>query len=328
MTDRTRLPWIGNMDQLLTVRRFQMTEGRAAGLTCIDVQTAAGLDFTVTEGRAMSLYHARFRGTNLAFLPAGGPTGPEAVSESGYYYEGGLMFTCGLESTGPANGYYSQHGTLRMIPAENVKIKRLERDGVAGVEITGTMIPKSEAAGEKLRLQRTYICWNDAPVIHIHDKVCNLSSQPAGLMVMYHFNLGWPLLSPEARLYIPSRHIRPKNSIAQRDLNTCLNILPPQEQWQPQVFCHTLDSSGGHVKVMLENPKIGVGIGIQLDPHQLPMLNQWRSFYASQYVLGLEPCNCLPLGRTCMQEKGLLPWLQPGEEREFQMSFFACENLI
>ena len=45
-----------------------------------------------------------------------------------------------------------------------------------------------------------------------------------------------------------------------------------------------------------------------------------------EYVLGLEPGNCLPDGRDVMREKGILDILKPNEERVFHINFKFLEE--
>ena len=40
-----------------------------------------------------------------------------------------------------------------------------------------------------------------------------------------------------------------------------------------------------------------------------------------EYVMGLEPGNCLPDGRDVMREKGILKFLAPGESAENEIRF-------
>lgn len=316
--------WIGHPDQLMMVRRFCMEESRSAGLECIEVQSSSGLSFTVAAGRAMSLQAARYKGKNITYMPAAGPTGPMYSWQMTHYYEGGLMFTCGLESTGPANGKYPQHGTLRSLPGQDVTITRMEKDGIPGVRIQGNVI-QSGLGCPTLVLQRTIECWDNKAEIKISDRVCNRSHQKAGVMIMYHFNFGWPLLSPAAKLTIPSDLVKPKDETAARHLDCCLKTLAPQSQWVPEVFQHFFDPEKQEICICLENPEIDMGIQMKVDPQQLPYLNHWRNFAEDQYVMGLEPCNCLPLGRTKAEEKKMVPYLLPGEEAQFDISLEIAE---
>ena len=45
------------------------------------------------------------------------------------------------------------------------------------------------------------------------------------------------------------------------------------------------------------------------------------------YVLGLEPGNCLPDGRDVMREKGYLQFLNPGKCKAYHLIFEFEERL-
>lgn len=314
------MEWMGHPDQRMQVHSFRLTGGREEGLECIEVQAGSGLSFTVALGHAMSLQAARYKGINLSYLPAGGSSGPGMTWQLERYFEGGLMFTCGLDSTGQANGPYGLHGMLRRLPAQEVTVSRYMRDGSHEVEIRGRVI-QSGLGASTLILERSIRCADEKAEIRIHDRIYNASGAPAGWMIMYHFNMGWPLLGPGARLHIPSISVRPKNEIAQKVADTYLEITEPMAEWQPQVFFHSLDPRAETARIVLENPEAGVGAAIVTVPSQLPCLTQWRNFRQGEYVLGLEPCNVFPMGRTWTEEKKLLPVLGPGEEVTLDLAF-------
>lgn len=321
MDDWTLSPWIGHPDQGLQIRRFTLAEGRSDGLSCIDVQNSAGLSFTIAPGRAMSLQGARFLGHNLTYIPSGGFTGPSSAWELERYFEGGLLFTCGLDSTGPANGIYGQHGQLRRLPAQDVSVRRFtSSEGIPSAEITGRVI-QGGLAQPTLMLERQFFCSDNYPRITIRDTIRNLSCRDAGFLLMYHLNLGWPLLSPHARLQIPSQRIIPKNETAAACLAQYQEISPPVANWTPQVLFHKMDDKSNLARVVLENPEIGIGVALCFDTRQLPWMAQWRNFQAGEYVLGLEPCLLPPRGRARIEEEGDLPILKPGESRTFDLDF-------
>ena len=57
------------------------------------------------------------------------------------------------------------------------------------------------------------------------------------------------------------------------------------------------------------------------DTSELKCFTEWKMMGKHDYVLGLEPGNCYPDGRDAMREQGMLEFLKPGEEREFNVKF-------
>ena len=55
------------------------------------------------------------------------------------------------------------------------------------------------------------------------------------------------------------------------------------------------------------------------DPTTLPVLNQWKQMGEGEYVTGLEPGNCYPIGQKANAEKGMLRMIEPGETVNFAL---------
>lgn len=311
-------PWIGNPDQQLQVRRFRLQGGRSEGLECVGIEASCGLSITIATGRAMAIQSARFCGKNITYLPPAGPTGPDAVWELEHYFEGGLLFDCGLDNAGPGNGAYGTHGLLRRFAADQVSIDRLSESGVPCVEVSGRVI-QSGLGLPTLILERTIRVRDDQPVIHIRDKIYNASCREAGFMHMYHCNFGWPLLSESAVLQIPSVSVTPKNEVSAKDLDRCLEIYGPKEDWKPQAFYHLLDENAELVEAQIRNPEVGLAVKVCVNPRELPCLTEWRCFRAGEYVLGIEPCVTFPLGRTYLEQTDGLAYIAAGEEKEYHL---------
>ena len=47
----------------------------------------------------------------------------------------------------------------------------------------------------------------------------------------------------------------------------------------------------------------------------------------SEYVLGIEPCNCHVSGRVAERASGTLEFMQPGEVRHFDLEVEVVEGL-
>jgi hypothetical protein len=50
---------------------------------------------------------------------------------------------------------------------------------------------------------------------------------------------------------------------------------------------------------------------------ELPRFIQWKMVGVGTYVTGLEPANCLVEGRDKDRARGILQFLEPGEQREY-----------
>ena len=64
------------------------------------------------------------------------------------------------------------------------------------------------------------------------------------------------------------------------------------------------------------NEKMALGFYVKFKKETLPYLSQWKMIGEGEYVLGIEPGNCLPEGRPKEREAGRLVTLKPGESRK------------
>ncbi|MDO5479533.1 MAG: DUF4432 family protein, partial [Clostridia bacterium] len=53
----------------------------------------------------------------------------------------------------------------------------------------------------------------------------------------------------------------------------------------------------------------------------LDYFTEWKMMGETEYVLGLEPGNCTPDGRSVLRERGELKFLAPGESYKTLLKF-------
>lgn len=95
---------VGTVQQVGGTRRCRLEDGRATGTAAIEVDTGAGLRFTVLPDRGLDILQATFRGTNLAYLTPNGGAHPAFFEPQGMgwlrTFFAGLLTTCGLTYLG------------------------------------------------------------------------------------------------------------------------------------------------------------------------------------------------------------------------------------
>ena len=97
----------------------------------------------------------------------------------------------------------------------------------------------------------------------------------------------------------------------------------PQRGYEEKCYYHKLN---GKSYASIYNPKINKGVKMEFDTAELGYFTEWKMMGEFEYVLGLEPGNCLPDGRDVMREKGILDILKPNEERVFHINFKFLEE--
>ena len=314
MQEAIRKGYTGNPAQLVTLRRVRLGEGRAANTEIIEVVTAGGLSLDILPDTGLDLGQCRFRGINMTWMCKNGYDSPSAIlpyeTEFINTFPGGLLYTCGLRSAGPANRdgdeWHPLHGRYHSLAAQEVCAETAEDE----IVIRGT-VRETALFGHNLEVKREIRIPAAGSSVTVRDTVTNQSPRDEEIMQLYHCNFGYPLLSEKARLILPEeRETIPRTEFAKTGLGRELTFDPPIPGEEERVFFQKMRND---FFARLENPDLGVRMTISWSGDTLPILTQWRSMASGDYVLGLEPANCYIMGRHEEREHGTLPVLKAWE---------------
>lgn len=315
-------PYLGSAAQLFDVRSYTLNDGKAAGVRAIDIRSG-DLVYTILPDRCMDLYDVRYRGNSMAFLTPAGIVHPAYHTGIGMSWHrafgGGMLATCGLQNIGAADDTpdLTVHGRIGNTPASNLCID-LDEDGL-GAMISGTMT-ETMLFGATLTLQRIYTLRAGENVIRFTDIITNKSFETMPVSLLYHFNLGYPLISEHATAVIPASNTIARNAHAEEGLSWISNILPPTAGFEEMVFYHTVTEN----KIGVDNPAIDTSFRIAFESDcLLDRVAQWKMFGEGTYVMGLEPGSCTLDGRKSAIADGSQKYLEPGQSAKniFTLTF-------
>lgn len=298
--------------QAYTLRRTTINEGKARGTQLIEVTTAGGLSLDILPDAGLDIGQARYRGVNVTFISKNGYDSPAAISphetEFLHTFPGGMLYTCGLRSSGGAHRdgdeWHPLHGRYHSLQAEQVAAYE-EDDAIL---IRGVM-RETALFGHHLTLTRRIRIPIFGAEVTVEDCLVNRAHAPEEYALLYHCNFGWPLVCEDAELLLPAeRRTTPRTPFAATGLGREHTLTAPVPGEEERVFFH---EDLIHA-VTLRNRPLGMQMTLTWSD-TLPILAQWRSMAAGDYVLGLEPTNSYILGRRQERENGTLPVLQPGE---------------
>lgn len=323
---------VGDIRQIADIRLVQLDDGNERGVRAAFVRTGSGLDFSVLLDRALDIDLATYNGIPLTWQSGTGAVHParyEAGARGWHLnFHGGLFTLCGLTNAGrpvpdvdPETGEpLVTHGRISNTPAYDIGIERAWSDDERSLtlRLRGTVDDVS-LGGYRLRLQRTISVNVGEPKLTIEDRVTNLGGMPAPLMLLYHCNFGWPLISADTELSIPSRKVIPYNEQAERNLETWMKLSDPAADYSQEAFFHELDPVPA-TTITIRNPQFQFGVNLSFDARTLNHLTHWKMLGFSDYVLGIEPGNCRSEGRVSAREGGRLRYLPPGDTDHFLLT--------
>jgi hypothetical protein len=319
---------VGHMDQLAGIRLLEAGDGKARGCRMLDVWTGSGLRFRVNADRALDISGCDFKGIPLSWHSPVGDVHPAYFEPQGVgwlrSFPGGLLTTCGLDQFGPpcqdGGLEFGLHGRISNTPASQVNYRTFWAGEDYKLEITAE-IRQAALFGENLVLRRRISTALGSSRIRIDDIVTNEGFESSPHMLLYHFNLGFPLVGENARLHLQAGETRPRDEIARAGLGEWDQFQAPTPGYQEQVFIHRPAADrAGFASVELSNPHLGVALHWSYALANLPYLMEWKMMGEGAYVVGVEPANCDGLGgRAATRELGKLPMLEPGESRDYRV---------
>lgn len=332
---RTILKYVGDTSQLFGVKDYTLNGGRASGVRAFDFKNGSGLEFTVLSDRGMGISSLSYKGTNLSYMSKTGIVAPQYYNERGFEFlrsfYAGFLTPCGLTNVGTPccdGGEESGlHGRISNTPAEEVYAgTEWLKDGPV-LKAHGTM-KEGKVFGENLVLKREIECKCGENKFAIHDTIENYGFREEPLMLLYHFNFGYPMLSENAYFVAPSIKVTPRDEEAAGGLSEYSKFQKPTPAYNEQVFYHDLKTnSEGMTYAAIANPDLDLAVVIHFNKSQLPRLTHWKQMGEGEYVLGIEPCNCPVEGRANARKEGVLQFIQPGEVKKTDICIEIVEGL-
>lgn len=319
---------VGSIQQVAKVRPLTYAEGRAENLKAFEVKNGA-LQFTVLGDKCLDITDVSFKGVNVSFLSKPGLMGRNHFDTHGdealRSIMGGLMFTAGLENICPpcnSDGKdYPMHGRIRTTPAEHLCADAKWEDDGYTMTVSGEM-REAELFGENMVLRRKVSTTYPGNTIVVEDEIENQAFREEPMMILYHCNIGWPLLDEECEIVLPTLEVIPRDADAEKYLGSYDRMEGPMDNEAEAVFLHRLAADEeGNTFASIINEKLGIGVKISFSQKELPYFMEWKSPASGDYVVGLEPANSSVYGRLYHEERGDLHMMAPFAKEHKKLVF-------
>lgn len=280
----------------------------------------------VVIDRAMDIAGARIRQLPIAWRSPTAIVAPWYVENTGFGphrgFFGGLLTTCGLDHIGAPSersaapfGYpprqtdsFPMHGRASGSPAQLSAYGVRSEGGKLEAFVEGDVVQVA-VFGEHLVLRRRISIEYGSARITVADTVTNQGYASSALAVLYHVNLGWPVVSPAAVLQPPGGGA----------LDTPIGIRVPARDQSERVrmFEATPRDGGRMVLASLVNSHVSAstaaGAAVEWDASAMPTMVQWDiANIAGNYAVALEPSTLM---RTPGEGGLTYPRLEPGQSQ-------------
>lgn len=107
--------------------------------------------------------------------------------------------------------------------------------------------------------------------IRIQDVVGNESLEPQPHMLLYHVNLGWPLVDDGTTVDLPSQAVAARDAAAEEAVSAWRTVGRPRPDRGEQVLRHERPT-GQTIEVVVSDPRLGLELALGFDTRQRPHL--------------------------------------------------------
>lgn len=319
---------VGHPEQVAGVELVELLDGDARGVRVARLRTGE-IDVDVLVDRALDISRASVRGVPVGWLSPAGVRNAAFVEPHGLgplrTFTGGLLTTCGLDHVhapadapdlyGPPGGPRRHHPLHGRIATAQARLTRLDLDG-ATLVVEGE-VRQAMPFGEHLVLRRRLEADLGGRTLRIRDRVCNDGHVPSPLAVLYHLNVGWPVVSPQARVSatVGEPTVR-LGSAGRRDWR---RVPEPEPAAVEAVWEHSPQpGDDGWCRAAVVTDDLGdgraAGLLVSWDTATLPHLAQWLMPAPGMYVTAIEPSTVGVGGVAAARDAGTLRLLEPGED--------------
>ena len=321
--------YVGNPLQTRGAEQYILQNGKGDGMHFVYVRNGLGLEAWISLDRCADLSRVIFKGDNYAFFGPCGYVAPEYYNVDGTAFlesfNGGFCTTCGFSNVGGASEVdgviYPMHGTASNLPSTLTRIDD-DKDGLT-VE---AYVRDAVIFGKKLVLKRKYYFSYTENTIKLDDTVINEADFDTPFMILYHCNMGYPLLSENSKVVIPNEKYTPRDDEAAKYNDSALQMEKPQDCFRERCYYYDVTAKNGRASLGIYNKDINKGLVMAYDKSTLPCFAEWKMMGKTDYVLGLEPGNCNPDGRAALKAANKLRILKPDESEKMSLTFTFVEN--
>lgn len=290
--------YVSNFAQIASIRRYELTEGKERGLRVIDCDNGR-LRFLLNESKALDMMQLFDRGVNVSFISKNGFTAREIPFSK--HFEGGMLYTVGLDSAGAREGF-PLHGTFHNIPAKVIEAVCDEN----GIRIVAE-IEDTELFGKHLAVRRTVESKAGSDNVTVTDVLENRGTRAEDYCLLYHVNVGYPMLDEGAYLVDDAAEVVPRTNWAAEHIENRKKMTAPVPNQEEMCYFLKLKTP----QVTLCNPRLGRKFTLAWSQETLPNFVEWKSMASGDYALGLEPSTTELDGRFAYRS------LKRGEKRQF-----------
>lgn len=327
---RTTLDKTADPSQLADWMLLASEDGPSRGSRFLVGRTIAGLNFKIAVDRGFDIVDLDYNGIPLGWRGRSGFAAPAlhaADSEDGLAFVrvlSGFLVTCGWDHfgparTGPADHYayglrdrahYPLHGRATFLPG-TLLAKGIDWGAEGGpVLYAEAMLRQTAMFAETIEIRRRLAFGIGRPTVTLTDTVTNTGRKRTPHRVLYHINLGYPLIDDDCIVDgIPVDPSMP-------------SPMPPLDPDGAELF-RCVDRSSCKDTITLTQPNLrgGLSLAITMATPTFTHLVEWWNRYPGMNAIGIEPASASMPGLASDGPYTPDAWLDAGQTKVYRLEF-------
>ncbi len=324
----------GALSAYADARLVTLGDGAERGVRVLELRNGGGLEAEIVVDRTFDIGRLALNGTTLSFHT---PAGFRSSAHIDPYREGGqgwltgmngFLGTCGFDHIRQPESEPAQHAPLH--PTTDIAYPLHGAGAHAPAKLVGYGIdedadtPLIWCEGDvtqsmmfrgALLLRRRIEMPLGGRSLAIRDTVTNIGATDMPSMMLYHCNLGYPLVDEQTTVSLDQSE----------DLWRSCNhdpfapMGPPPRDAVSELSVHRQSGRNRMASARVTNPQTGLSMRISHATDTLPYLQILRLRAAGCTMIAIEPCSAAARSRAEARAAGDMPFLEPGDTRSFAM---------
>jgi len=312
--------YIGNESQLYGVEEYSLIGGYKDNVKMLRIYNEAGLEMTVSLDRNADIVSLKYKGKNISYITPNGIRHHSNYEPNGdgwiKHFTAGFLTTCGYQNVGvpcTVDGVdYPLHGSINYIPVDHYSYEITDK------EIVVKFVVLDEAIfTRKIKRTRTIVMPLKSTKFSFIDEFENRGGESTPLLVLYHMNIGYPLLKEDSIVNITYDKIEGRNEYSSKYIDTARIMEKPTKNYAERVYFYENNKKMGSAEVISPSEKFALKITYSTE--ELPCFTEWKMMGVRDYVLGLEPGNVTPEGYKVNKEKKRVISLKPNQHLTYKI---------
>lgn len=331
--DLTRLrTYHADLAAYADIRLVTLSDGAERGVRVLELRSGGGLELEVVVDRGFDLGRLVINGVTVSWHCANGYRAPWLLNPSSDNGQGflrannGFLSTCGFDHIRQPEtdlladqGVYPNkemdyplHGHGAHQPARLISYGFEEDAEHPYLWCEGEIVQTMQFHGT-LKMRRRIEVPLGGTEISMHDRVVNRGPTTMSHMMLYHFNIGHPLVAKGSQIDLPNaQHVW-----GQPDP---LDAFPePQLDQKNGLSVFALDKGQEAGICTVSNPENGLELALRFQHETLPFFQLLRMTGQGTYGIGLEPCTAGKRSRSAAHVANEMGFLKPGEHRDYRL---------